>query len=183
MSFDLLGAPFPALASWLDDLGVGARHAPRVFRGLHRDRVPLDAVPDLGRHAAVIAAASVRAQVDVAARHPAADGNVRLVFGLHDGARVEGVLLPTRGSDRVTLCLSSQVGCAMACAFCATGTLGLTRDLTAGVWVGNDDNTPMEGVTGGTLPASIWRKVMLEAFANSAVRSGADSGATLMLTP
>jgi penicillin-binding protein 1A len=61
--------------------------------------------------------------------------------------------------------------------------IGATRDLTAGVWVGNDDNTPMEGVTGGTLPASIWRKVMLEAFANSAVRSGADSGATLMLTP
>lgn len=47
------------------------------------------------------------------------------------GKRVESVLIPMR-DDRQTLCLSTQVGCAMACRFCATGTLGLTRSLTAG---------------------------------------------------
>jgi len=60
--------------------------------------------------------------------------------------------------------------------------IGHTRGLTAGVWVGNDDNTPMEGVTGGTLPATIWRQVMLEAFANTAENTPAPHE-TLMLTP
>jgi penicillin-binding protein 1A len=41
--------------------------------------------------------------------------------------------------------------------------MGFTADLVAGVWVGNDDNTPMNKVTGGTLPAQIWRGFMLEA--------------------
>ena len=43
---------------------------------------------------------------------------------------MEAVLVPMKGG-RTTLCVSTQVGCAMACAFCATGTLGLARDLTA----------------------------------------------------
>ncbi len=129
---DLLGLPMPALAAWLDELGVGAVQAPRIFRGLHRDLRPLHAIPDLGRHAAVVASAAWMATAAVEIRHPAPDGATRLTFRLEDGARVEGVLLPQRGNDRVTLCLSSQVGCAMACAFCATGTLGLTRDLRPG---------------------------------------------------
>ena len=41
--------------------------------------------------------------------------------------------------------------------------IGFTSDLTAGVWVGNDDNRPMKRVTGGGLPAEIWRDFMLEA--------------------
>ncbi len=129
---DLLGAPFPALEAHLDAIGVGALHASRVFRGVHRDRLPLHAIPDLGRHADVLAAHSHREDARVVARKPSADGSVRLVFELCDGARVEGVLLPNKDHARATLCVSSQVGCAMACAFCATGTLGLTRDLTAG---------------------------------------------------
>jgi penicillin-binding protein 1A len=60
--------------------------------------------------------------------------------------------------------------------------IGHTRGLTAGVWVGNDDNSPMEDVTGGTLPAMIWRQVMLEAFANSA-EGREQQSETLMLTP
>ena len=53
---DLLGLPMPALGAWLDELGVGAVQAPRIFRGLHRDRRALGAIPDLGRHAAVVEA-------------------------------------------------------------------------------------------------------------------------------
>jgi 23S rRNA (adenine2503-C2)-methyltransferase len=58
------------------------------------------------------------------------DGTVKTVFGLDDGQRVEGVLIPSRG--RTTACISSQVGCALGCTFCATGTLGFTRNLTRG---------------------------------------------------
>ncbi|MEZ4318918.1 MAG: 23S rRNA (adenine(2503)-C(2))-methyltransferase RlmN [Myxococcota bacterium] len=129
---DVLGTPFSRLGAWLDDLGVGSTHASRVFRGLHRDRVDLSEVRDLGRHAAVVTQAGWWARADLVERVPAPGGVERVVFALHDGARVEGVVLPSAAPGRATLCLSSQVGCAMGCAFCATGTLGLTRSLSAG---------------------------------------------------
>jgi 23S rRNA (adenine2503-C2)-methyltransferase len=58
------------------------------------------------------------------------DGTVKYVFGLPDRGRIESVLL--FDDDRRTLCVSTQVGCDMGCVFCATGRLGLARDLTAG---------------------------------------------------
>jgi 23S rRNA (adenine2503-C2)-methyltransferase len=57
------------------------------------------------------------------------DGTRRYLLGLSDGEFIESVLIPRL--DRVTLCLSSQVGCGLGCTFCLTGQLGLTRDLTA----------------------------------------------------
>lgn len=128
---DLLGLPLEALGTLLDRVGVGRKHAGRVFRGLHRLGLPLEGIPDLGRHAAVIAAHARVGGVVIEAAHTSPDGTEKLVFSLADGARVEGVLIPMH-ADRVTLCVSSQVGCAMACAFCATGTLGLSRGLSAG---------------------------------------------------
>ncbi len=68
------------------------------------------------------------------------DGSQKFLFGLADGQRIESVLMPqTRESTErghLTLCVSSQAGCAMACRFCLTGTLGLARNLTAGEIVG-----------------------------------------------
>ncbi len=129
---DLLGLSLAELGATLDAIGVGAAHAGRVFGGLHRRLQPLDAIEGLGpRHAARIADATFAAEATVEATHPSDDGTEKLVFRLGDGARVEGVLIPMRG-DRLALCVSSQVGCAMACAFCATGALGLTRGLRAG---------------------------------------------------
>ena len=58
------------------------------------------------------------------------DGSRKLVFKLHDGGRVSAVLMPDE--DRLTLCLSTQVGCGFECAFCLTGTMGLDRNLDAG---------------------------------------------------
>jgi 23S rRNA (adenine2503-C2)-methyltransferase len=56
------------------------------------------------------------------------DGTKKYLFNLGDGQAVESVLIPIEG--RNTLCISSQVGCAMACEFCLTGTFKLTRNLT-----------------------------------------------------
>jgi 23S rRNA (adenine2503-C2)-methyltransferase len=56
------------------------------------------------------------------------DGTKKYLFRLEDGNTIESVLIPEE--DRTTLCLSSQVGCAMACEFCLTGTFKLTRNLT-----------------------------------------------------
>jgi 23S rRNA (adenine2503-C2)-methyltransferase len=57
------------------------------------------------------------------------DGFVKYLFRLHDGALVEAVRIPLETEGRFSVCLSSQAGCAMACDFCATGRLGLTRHL------------------------------------------------------
>jgi len=57
------------------------------------------------------------------------DKSVRYLFRLADGARVEAVCIPLHKPGRYSVCLSSQVGCAMGCAFCATGRLGLARNL------------------------------------------------------
>ncbi len=65
------------------------------------------------------------------------DGTTKLALELEDGARIETVHMPRElGHPRVTLCLSSQVGCALGCAFCATGAMGIVRNLSAGEIVG-----------------------------------------------
>ena len=58
------------------------------------------------------------------------DGTRKLVLETHDGARIESVLIPEE--DRRTVCVSSQVGCSLDCAFCATGRMGLGRNLSSG---------------------------------------------------
>jgi len=67
---------------------------------------------------------------ELATASRSADGTVKHLWRLHDGELVESVLIPT--TDRLTLCISSQAGCAMGCTFCATGYGGFRRNLTAG---------------------------------------------------
>ena len=66
----------------------------------------------------------------VAARRKSTDGAVKLLLELADGERIETVLIPT--ADRATACVSTQAGCGIRCAFCATGRDGFRRDLSAG---------------------------------------------------
>ena len=71
-------------------------------------------------------------QMRVVQQIHADDDTTRIIFELCDGARIETIHMPRFiKSPRVTLCLSTQVGCAMNCAFCATATLGFRRNLTA----------------------------------------------------
>ena len=65
---------------------------------------------------------------------PSRDGSQKFVLRLSDGFQIHSVLIPD--GDRLTLCLSTQVGCGFGCAFCYTGTMGLRRNLTAGEIVG-----------------------------------------------
>ena len=65
------------------------------------------------------------------------DGTRKFLFRLHDGLKVESVLIPQEASredarDRLTVCISTQVGCPLDCAFCATGTMGFSRNLSSG---------------------------------------------------
>lgn len=68
--------------------------------------------------------------LEVRERVRAADGTTRFLMGLRDGETIESVLLPYQ--DRVSACVSSQVGCPMGCAFCATADCGFVRNLLPG---------------------------------------------------
>ena len=72
------------------------------------------------------------------------DGTVKILFELTDGKKIESVLLTD--NDRNTVCVSSQVGCRMGCAFCATGLLKFTRNLSAGEIV--DQVNQIAGISG-----------------------------------
>jgi 23S rRNA (adenine2503-C2)-methyltransferase len=128
------------LPSELEDLAVelgasryrGRQLATWIYR---KNVVDLDAMTDLAKDLrAALAERASHTLPDVERVTPSQDGSRKLVFRLHDGARVSAVLMPD--DDRMTLCLSTQVGCGYACVFCLTGTMGLERNLTAGEIVG-----------------------------------------------
>ena len=68
-------------------------------------------------------------RLEVIARQRSSDGTEKFLFRLRDGQAIETVAIPDGG--RLTLCISSQAGCALQCAFCATGAMGFQRNLAA----------------------------------------------------
>jgi len=66
-------------------------------------------------------------RLQIAARQKSADGTEKFLFRLRDGEAIETVAIPE--GNRITLCISSQAGCALQCAFCATGAMGFSRNL------------------------------------------------------
>lgn len=74
--------------------------------------------------------------IDRITRSVSSDGTIKSLYRLGTGREIEAVLIPEFASDgaplRMTVCVSSQVGCAMACSFCATGLMGFHQNLTAG---------------------------------------------------
>src|SRR5438067_12167018 len=67
---------------------------------------------------------------------PAADGSRKYLFTLGDGNRIESVYMPMPTSERTSVCLSSQAGCAVGCTFCVTGFFGAGRNLTPSEMIG-----------------------------------------------
>jgi 23S rRNA (adenine2503-C2)-methyltransferase len=116
--------------------GQPAYRAAQVCAWLYeRDAADLDEMTDLPVRERAALAERFRVGAPVAA-HVArsADGTAKHLWRLADGELVESVLIPSR--DRLTLCISSQAGCAQACVFCATGWSGYRRQLSTGEIVG-----------------------------------------------
>ena len=115
-----------------ESLGVPRYRGRQLARWIFaRGVVDLEAMTDLPRDFRAALAARATADVpEVERRTPSQDGSHKLVLRYGDGARVQAVLMPD--GDRLTLCVSTQVGCGFACAFCFTGTMGLERNLSAG---------------------------------------------------
>jgi 23S rRNA (adenine2503-C2)-methyltransferase len=117
------------LEEWVRSLGEKAFRARQLFRHLYaRNISSWSQCTDLSR--------SFRAQLEfgstidaltVSRIDEAPDGTRKYLFRLHDGNFIESVLIPD--PPRCTLCLSSQVGCALGCKFCLTGSLGFKRNL------------------------------------------------------
>jgi 23S rRNA (adenine2503-C2)-methyltransferase len=88
----------------------------------------LDAMSELPRaFREMLAAHFDLPRLEIAARQRSIDGTEKFLFRLPDGEAIESVAIPE--GDRVTLCISSQAGCALQCAFCATGRMGFARNL------------------------------------------------------
>jgi 23S rRNA (adenine2503-C2)-methyltransferase len=96
-----------------------------------RDALSFAEMTDLSAAARDALAGSFTLAAPAVARvEQSTDGTVKHLWKMSDGELVESVLIPS--SDRLTLCMSSQAGCAMACVFCATGWSGYRRQLTVG---------------------------------------------------
>jgi len=125
-----------ALKELLKEMGEPAFRTTQIFEGLYRQRwTSWEAFTNLSK------ALRERLQAEVDIHWPeivesiaSEDGSTKHAFRMADGRLVEGVHMPYAG--RTTLCISSQVGCAMGCAFCATGQMGIIRNLSAAEIVG-----------------------------------------------
>jgi 23S rRNA (adenine2503-C2)-methyltransferase len=133
---DLSELERPALEDALEARGYQRFRARQIFRWMYRRGVTdLDAMSDLPRDLRTALADQVTVGTPVLThREKSVDGTEKFVLRLHDGRMIESVFIPDTPS--MTFCISTQVGCAMACAFCLTGKMGLVRNLTAGEIVG-----------------------------------------------
>jgi len=127
----------PSSAAWalepeqLAARGIG-RSGTAVFAALQRPWRWRAGQPHVGRRVLSQLLELGLALPTVQARHASKDGSTKLLLAVGDGA-IEVVHMPRHtGSERVTLCVSSQVGCAMGCTFCATASMGFRRQLSAG---------------------------------------------------
>jgi 23S rRNA (adenine2503-C2)-methyltransferase len=135
-ALDIGGLERPALEEALAERGHERFRARQIFRWVYRHGVTdLDAMSDLprGLRTALASELTIATPV-VVARDRSTDGTEKFLLRLTDGRQIESVFIPD--TPAMTVCISTQVGCAMACAFCLTGKMGLVRNLTGGEIVG-----------------------------------------------
>jgi 23S rRNA (adenine2503-C2)-methyltransferase len=128
----LLEPSSEALPTWLADRGLPAYRRAQIRRWLFASRVRGFAeMTDLPQDLRDLLAADFQLWSAQVSRHNTSeDGTEKLLLTLADGEQIECVLL--RDAARRTICISTQVGCAMGCVFCASGLAGVARNLTAG---------------------------------------------------
>jgi len=133
MSKDLKDKTLDELERIVGELGQKKYLAGYIFKFIHvqggRDIAALSTLSKAFRAQLVEQGYSI-SQLKVVESLSDPDGSAKFLFELSDGERIESVLLPE--DKRKTLCVSTQVGCAMGCGFCATAKIRLRRGLTAG---------------------------------------------------
>ena len=133
---DVAELELPELTSALQTLGSKPFTARQIYRWVYRRGVTdFERMTDLSVTLRQTLAATCTVSTPAVLRSDrSSDGTVKFLLGLADDQRVETVFIPD--APRKTFCVSTQVGCAMQCAFCLTGKMGLVRNLSAGEIVG-----------------------------------------------
>lgn len=118
------------LRAYMESQGEPAYRAQQVFARLWQR--PVGAFHDMTELPVALRealdASFVLPRLELVTRQQSKDGTQKFLFRLHDGQSIETVAIPDE--HRLTLCISSQAGCALRCAFCATGAMGFQRNLT-----------------------------------------------------
>jgi 23S rRNA (adenine2503-C2)-methyltransferase len=129
---DLAEMERPALESALAERGQSQFRARQIFAWIYRRGITDPAaMTDLSKELrASLVADFTLTTPQVVARERSVDGTEKFLLKLGDGRKIESVFIPD--TPKQTFCVSTQVGCAMACSFCLTGKMGLVRNLTAG---------------------------------------------------
>jgi 23S rRNA (adenine2503-C2)-methyltransferase len=125
------------LADWLVANGLKKFALTQILQWLYQKRVDsFEQMTNISKEARdLLSEGFFIRRLEVGARHRSAlDGSTKYLFRLPDGSAIESVLMPIK--TRMTLCISSQVGCAMGCKFCKTAEMKLMRNLTQGEILG-----------------------------------------------
>jgi 23S rRNA (adenine2503-C2)-methyltransferase len=131
MAANLLDFDLEGMAAFCEGLGEKRFRATQLYRWIHQKGASdFEQMSDLAKslRAKLAGAAQVRA-LPVVSEHVSADGTVKWLFDVGAGNAVETVFIPE--TDRGTLCVSSQAGCAVGCRFCSTGHQGFSRNLSS----------------------------------------------------
>ena len=149
---DLTDFTLSQLTDFVESVSLPKYRGKQIFAWLYRPHVAdfsqmTDLTKDLRE---TLASQASFHWPDIADVERSKDGTVKFGFKLEDNTYIESVLIPE--DDRNTLCVSSQVGCAMGCEFCLTGGMGFKRNLTPGEivgqvvrvrdWLYDDDSEP-----------------------------------------
>ena len=132
MTANLLDYDLEGLALFCEQLGEKRFRATQLFRWIHQKGASqFDAMTDLAKSLREkMAGCSAVTPLKLISQHESRDGTIKWLFDVGAGDAVEAVFIPE--TDRGTLCISSQAGCAVGCRFCSTGHQGFSRNLTAG---------------------------------------------------
>lgn len=144
---NLMGRTKEQLADFVEDIGEPRYRAQQIFEWLYtRGATEFRAMSNLGKafREQISRAAVIQGITPIESTFSRQDGTTKFLFALEGGLQVESVLIPPATAfrngeaaeedeqSRLTLCVSTQVGCPLDCAFCATGTMGFFRNLTTG---------------------------------------------------
>lgn len=124
------------LETWLLEHGLKKFALNQILQWLYQRRVKgFDKMTNLSKEARGLLSQNFEIRyLNVGERHHSIDLSIKYLFRLPDGKAIESVLMPIK--NRLTLCVSSQAGCAMGCRFCRTAEMKLMRNLTQGEILG-----------------------------------------------
>ncbi len=131
MKTDIASLDFESLSAFVADNGLPKYRTEQIFRWISRGVLSFDDMTDLSKDLrSKLSEISTLPVLKTEKKLISSDGTVKFLFALEDGEHIETVVMKYEHGNSV--CISSQVGCRMNCAFCASSLKGLTRNLTAG---------------------------------------------------